>query len=158
MIELSAGILRKNGCKISLLCPKNVRQRRVDHFTPCIWENTRASATTLVSVRNTVVFRKAVTALAQPRTLWRRIRSDGSRCISPMWRLLYHASFSWDGSRCILRSPLRRQASFTLQPECGDLYAPSERQVCHTLRSTYVVAVYPTPCAVYSFHRPSATF
>jgi hypothetical protein len=36
------------------------------------------SATTLVSVWNTRVFRTALTALAEPRTLWQRIRRDPS--------------------------------------------------------------------------------
>jgi hypothetical protein len=61
-------------------------------------------------------------------------------------------------SHCTLRLPHRRQASFALRPECGDIFAPSERHVCYTIRSTYVVAVDPTPSAVYAFHRPSATF
>jgi len=60
--------------------------------------------------------------------------SDGSCCIPPLRRLLYHASYSCDASHCILLSLLWRQASFTLHPECGDTYAPSERHVCYTLR------------------------
>jgi hypothetical protein len=88
-----------------------------------------------------------------------RRRSDGSRCIPPLRRLLYHASYSWDASRCILRSPLRRQASFTLRQECGDVYAPLELHVCYTLRSgcSYAVAIYTTPDDVYAFLRPIAT-
>jgi hypothetical protein len=85
--------------------------------------------------------------------------SDGSRCIPPLRRLLYHASWSCDASRCILRSPLRHQASFTLRPECGDVYAPSERHLCYTLRRgcSYAVAIYTTPGDVYAFLRPIAT-
>jgi len=118
-----------------------------------------SSATTLVSVWNTRVFRTALTALAEPRTLWRRIRRDGSRCIPLLRRLLYHASYSCDASHCILCSPLRRQASFTLRPECGDVYAPSEREVCYTLRRgcSYAVAVYTMPGDVYAYVRPIAT-
>jgi len=37
------------------------------------WNHLGASATTLVSVRNTGVFRTALTALTEHRTLWRRI-------------------------------------------------------------------------------------
>jgi hypothetical protein len=60
---------------------------------------------------------------------------------------------------CILRSPLRRQASFTLRPESGDVYAPSERHVCYTLRRccSYAVAIYTTPGDVYAFLQPIAT-
>ena len=117
------------------------------------------SATTPVSVWNTRVFRTALTALTEPRTLWQRIRRDGSRCIPPLRRLLDRASYSCNASRCILLSPLRRQASFTLRPECGDIYAPSERHVCYTLRKgcSYAVAVYTTPGDVNAYLRPRAT-
>jgi len=84
--------------------------------------------------------------------------SDGSRCIPPMRQLLYHASYSCDASHCILRSPLRCQAYFPLRPECGDVYAPSERHVCYTLRigCSYAVAIYTMPGDVYAFLRPIA--
>jgi len=45
-----------------------------------------ASATTLVSVRNTRVFRTALTTLMEPRTLWRRI----ARYPSPRRRVALH--------------------------------------------------------------------
>jgi len=85
--------------------------------------------------------------------------SDGSHCILPLRRLLYHASDSCDVSRCILHSPLRRQASFTLCSECGDVYVPLERHVCYTVRRgcSYAVAVYTTPGDLYAFLRPIAT-
>jgi hypothetical protein len=85
--------------------------------------------------------------------------SDGSRCIPPLWRLLYHASDSCNASRCIVHSPLRCQTSFTLRPKCGEVYAPSEWHICYTLRSgcSYVVAVYTTPGDVYAFLQPIAT-
>ena len=52
-------------------------------------DNLCASATTLVSVRNTQVFRMALTALTEPRTLWRRI----SRFPSPRrWVALHSIS------------------------------------------------------------------
>jgi len=88
-----------------------------------------------------------------------RLPSDGLHCIPPLWRLLYHSSYSRDASRCILLSPLRRQASITLRPECGDIYTPSERHVRYTLRRgcSYAVAVYTTPGNVYAFLRPIAT-
>jgi len=124
-------------------------------------DNITSSATNLVSVRNNRVFPTALTALTEPPTPWQRIRRDPS----PKRRVALHTSLAGTiipcllfSFRCILRSPPRRQASFTLRPECGDVYAPSERHVCYTLRSTYVVAIYPTPSAVYAFHRPSATF
>jgi len=84
---------------------------------------------------------------------------DGSRCIPPLRRLLDHASYSCDTLRCILLSPLRCQASFTLRPECGDVYAPSERHVCYTLRRgcSDAVAVYTTPGNVNAYLRPIAT-
>jgi len=44
------------------------------------------SATTLVSVRDTVVFRTALTALTEPRTLWRRI----TRYPLPRRRVVLH--------------------------------------------------------------------
>jgi len=47
-----------------------------------------ASATTLVSVWNTRVFRTALTALTEPRTLWRRI----TRCLSPRRRVELHST------------------------------------------------------------------
>jgi len=42
---------------------------------------------------------------------------------------------------------------------CGDVYAPSERHVCYTLRMdcSYGVAVYTKPGDVYAFLRPIAT-
>jgi hypothetical protein len=88
-----------------------------------------------------------------------RCPSDGSRCIPPLRRLLYDASYSGNASRCILRSPLQRQASFTLRPECGDVHVPSERHVCYTLRRgcSYAVAVYTSPGDVYTFLQPIAT-
>ena len=46
-----------------------------------------SSATTLVSVWNTRVFRTALTALTEPRTLWRRI----ARCPSPRRRVALHS-------------------------------------------------------------------
>jgi len=45
------------------------------------WSWPPLSATTLVSVRNTWVFRTALTALTEPRTLWRRITHYPSHCI-----------------------------------------------------------------------------
>ena len=47
-----------------------------------------ASATTPVSVWNTLVFRTALTALTEPRTLWRRIEHDPS----PKRRIALHTS------------------------------------------------------------------
>jgi len=80
------------------------------------------SATTLVSVRNTRVFRTALTALTEPRTLWRRI----TRYLPPRrWgRIAYIATLL-----------------------CGDVYAPSEGHVCYTLRRgcSYAEAVYTMP-------------
>jgi len=51
------------------------------------------SATTVVSVRNTRVFRMALTALTEPRTLWRRITRYPSRCLA--------------SAKCILGNGLR---------------------------------------------------
>ena len=118
-----------------------------------------ASATTLVSVWNTRVFRTALMALAEPWTLWRGIRRHPSRRIHTLQRLLYHASYSCDTSRCILHSPLPRQASFTLRLACGDVYVPSERHVCYTLRRacSYAVTIYTTPGDVYAILRPITT-
>jgi len=50
--------------------------------------------------------------------------------------------------------------SLTLCQEYGDLYTPSERHVCYTLRRgcSYAVAVYITPGNVYAILRHSATF
>jgi hypothetical protein len=64
-----------------------------------------------------------------------------------------------DVSCYILRTPLRRQASFTLRLECGDFYAPSEIHVCYTHPRgyRYAVANYPTPGDVYAFLWPTAT-
>jgi len=100
-----------------------------------------ASATSLVSLRTTRVFLMPLTALTEPRNLWRSIKRDTSCCILPRGCL-----------------PPQRQASFTLGPEYDDVYAPSEQHVCYTLRrgSTYVVAVNPTFSDVYAFHRLSA--
>jgi hypothetical protein len=85
--------------------------------------------------------------------------SDASRCIIPVWRLWYHSSYSGNASRCILRSHLQHKASFSLRPECVDLYAPLEWHGCYTLPRgcSYAVAVYPTPGDVYAFLRPIAT-
>jgi len=47
----------------------------------------KSSAITLVSVRNTRVFRTALTALTEPRTLWRRI----TRYPSPRRRVVLHS-------------------------------------------------------------------
>jgi hypothetical protein len=51
----------------------------------------------------------------------------------PSRQPLYHASYSCDHWRCILGSPPRRQASFTMRPDCSDVYAPSERHRSYTL-------------------------
>ena len=51
-----------------------------------IWSMRYPSATTLVSIRNTPVFRTALTAPTEPRTLWRRI----ARYPSPRRRLALH--------------------------------------------------------------------
>ena len=61
-----------------------------------------SSATTLISVRNTRVFRTALTALTEPRTLWRRI----TRCPSPSRRVVLHMySFTlWWRLRTIRRT------------------------------------------------------
>jgi len=76
---------------------------------------------------------------------------------------LDHVFYSCDVSRCILhrgRSPPWHHSSFTLHPECGDIYTPSERHVSYTLPrgSCYAVAIYPTLGAVYAFLWPSAIF
>jgi len=153
--------IQQTWCQCDLLhlpsCQGEWKQEHTIHQ----WHNEAGtSATTLVSVWNTRVFRTALTALAEPRTLWRRIRRDGSCGIPPLRHLLYHASYSCNASHCILRLPLRRQASFTLRPECGGVYPPSERHVCYTLRRgcSYAVAVYTTPGDVYAFLRPIATW
>ena len=88
-----------------------------------------------------------------------RCPSDGSRCMPPLRWLLCHAFYSCDALRCILLLSLRGQASFTLRLDCGDIYAPSERHVCYTLRRgcSYAVAVYTKPGDVYAFLRPIAT-
>jgi len=49
--------------------------------------NDNPSATTLISVWNTRVFRTALTALTEPRTLWRRITRYPSRCIRTSFTL-----------------------------------------------------------------------
>jgi len=87
---------------------------------------------------------------------------DGSCCILTLRQLLYHVSYSCNMSRCIVprgSPPPWHCTSSTLRPECGDVYAPSERLVCYTLHrgSSYAVAVYPMPSAVYAILRPSAT-
>jgi len=55
-----------------------------------------ASATPLVCVRNTLVFRTALTALTEPRTLRRRIR----RCPSPRRRVALHSISKMYFSHC----------------------------------------------------------
>jgi len=83
--------------------------------------------------------------------------------------VLYHVFHSCDTSHCILphgrsrkvkESPPRRGDSCTLRPECGDVYAPSERHLCYTLRRScsYPVAICPMPSTVYAFLQLSATF
>jgi len=93
-----------------------------------------ASATTLVSVWNTWVFRMALTALKEPRTLWQRIT--------------------------LFPSPWRRLASHTYLLYFAPGYTPSERHMCYTLPRdcSYAVAVYTTPDDVYAFFQPRATF
>jgi len=59
--------------------------------------------------------------------------SDRLCCIQPLWRLLYHVSYSCQGSCCILPcgcSPPHCYAFFALHRECVDVCAPSERHVC----------------------------
>jgi hypothetical protein len=51
---------------------------------------------------------------------------DGSHCRPSLRRLIYHAPYSCNASRCKLRSPPRRQGSFSLCRESGDVYTPSE--------------------------------
>jgi len=69
------------------------------HFSSCLmsWlELVPASATTVVSVRNTRLFRTALTALTEPRTLWRRIR----RCPSPRQWVALHSISKMYFSHC----------------------------------------------------------
>ena len=56
------------------------------HYIPFRVVRWSASATTLVSIRNTRVFRTALTALTEPRTLWRRI----TRYTSPRRQVALH--------------------------------------------------------------------
>ena len=69
-------------------------------------QDTCSSATTLVSVWNTRVFRTALTALAEPRTLWQRIRRDPS----PKRRVALHTSLAAAIIPCLLF--LRRVALY----------------------------------------------
>jgi len=97
-------------------------------------EPRNSSATTVVSVRNTRLFRSALTFLTEPHPLpWR------NTCFpSPRQRIGLHT--------CLLYYVAG--------------YAPSERHVYYTLcrGCSYVVAVYTTPVDVYAFFLLSATF
>jgi len=80
---------------------------------------------------------------------------DDSDCSDGTWyppTELHACRRPGDRSCCIL-------TSCTLRPECGDVYAPSERHMCYTLRRgcSYAVAVYTMPGNVYAFLRPIAT-
>jgi len=74
------------------------------------------------------------------------------RNLIPSERELHFSRFPGAGSHCIL-------TSITSRLECGNVYAPSEQQVCYTLRRgcSYAVALYPMPGDVSAFLRLSAT-
>jgi len=86
-----------------------------------------------------------------------------------LWWLIYNVFYYCEASRCIFpcglsrkikELPPRHHDSFPVRLECGDVYTLSERHMCYTHRrgSSYAVAVYQMPSAVYGFLRPSAIF
>jgi len=92
-----------------------------------------SSATTLVSVWHTRVFRTALTALMEPRTLWRRIGRFPSH---------------------------RRQVALhtNLHYFAPDIRTIRTTRVLHSSQScSFAVAVYTMPGNVYAFLRPIAT-
>jgi hypothetical protein len=75
------------------------------------------------------------------------------RSLVPSDREIHASCCPGNGSRWICTSCI-------LRSECGDVSAPSERQVCYTLHRScsYAVGIYTMPGDVYIFLRLSATF
>ena len=94
---------REMGMKMRIIWRIRVDMRNQGYDMPDrVGKTSYQSATTLVSVRNTQVFRTALMALTEPRTLWRRI----TRYPSPRRRVALHTySFTlWWCLRTIRRT------------------------------------------------------
>jgi len=78
----------------------------------------------------------------------------------PLWRNLVPTDVEFHSSRCPGDRLHCILPCFTLRPECGDIYPPSEWHVCYTLHrgSSYSLNIHTMPGDVYAFLWPSATF
>jgi len=137
-----------------------------------VWGWTTASATTLVSVRNTRVFPTALTALTEPRTLWRRI----TRYPSPRWRVALHSfskmyfshwsermwSVNLDASISGVSDPRRAfLRAFTVTGSAGDKPRSAGDMSGSTSNHSHVFSLYSHLCiyvSMYLYSYPSTRY
>jgi len=113
-------IMKTTDCKVTYVTPPH----RIWQCALWLWM-CYPSATTLVSVWDTQVFRKALTALTEPRTLWRR------NTHFPLHTYIHYFA----PGICTLRTTRGLHCSQGLQLCCSRLHNAS-RCLCHSLANS----------------------
>jgi len=102
-----------------------------------VYSSSRTSATTLVYLWNTRVFRTALTALTEPRTLWRRI----TRFPSPRWLVALHTHLNYYAPGiCTIRTTRVLHSSQGLQLCCSHSHN-AWRCLCLSSADSHIVAL-----------------
>jgi len=162
----------KNECVFSHDLNNLTIQIIFDAWWASVNEGSKPSATTLVSVRTTRVFRTALTALTEPRTLWRRIRpypspsrrvalhSISKMCFSHwserMWSVNLDASISGvsDPRRAFL-------LAFRVTGRAGDKPGSAGDMSESTSNHSHVFSLYSHLCiyvSMYQYSYPSTRY